>query len=110
MTSTFAAIGTDDLFRLDDQTVIVTGASAGLGERFARVLAAAGANVVAAARRVDRLDRLVADLPRAVAVQADLSRADDRERLVETTIERFGTVHVLVNNAGIATPTPIEQE
>src|SRR4051794_36634772 len=105
-----STIDTSALFRLDGQTAIVTGASSGLGERFARVLAGAGANVVVAARRGDRLDALVADLPGALAVQADLSSADDRERLVAETLDRFGTVHVLVNNAGIATPTPIEEE
>ncbi len=98
------------LFRLDGQIAIVTGASSGLGERFARVLAAAGATVVVAARRLDRLDALAAQLPGALAVQADLSVAADRERLVSTTLERFGRVDVLVNNAGVGAATRIEDE
>lgn len=98
------------LFRLDDQVAVVTGASSGLGERFARVLHAAGATVVVAARRLDRLQALVADLPGALAVQADLAQAEDRERLIATTIEECGTVHVLVNNAGISTVTSVEDE
>jgi NAD(P)-dependent dehydrogenase (short-subunit alcohol dehydrogenase family) len=105
-----SAIDAIDLFRLDGQTAIVTGASAGLGERFARVLAGAGADVVVAARRAERLEALVDELPSALAVAADLSQAADRERLVAATLERFGSVHVLVNNAGIATPMPIEEE
>ncbi len=98
------------MFRLEGQVAIVTGASSGLGERFARVLAAVGANVVLAARRADRLDALAADLPGSLAVAADLSVAEDRERLVARTLERFGRVDVLVNNAGIGAATRIEDE
>jgi NAD(P)-dependent dehydrogenase (short-subunit alcohol dehydrogenase family) len=90
-----------DLFRLDGRTVIVTGASSGLGDRFARVVHAVGANVVVAARRADRLEALVAELPGALAVPADLSQPEDRERLVQTSVDHFGRIDVLVNNAGI---------
>lgn len=99
-----------DLFRLDGRTVIVTGASAGLGDRFARVLHAVGADVVIAARRADRLASLAEALPGSLAVAADLSLAEDRERLVEATLERFGRVDVLVNNAGVGQKTAVEDE
>jgi len=98
------------LFRLDGQVAIVTGASSGLGERFARVLQAVGAQVVVAARRLDRLEALAEELPGSVAIEADLATEADRERLVSTTLERFGRVDVLVNNAGIGKATAIEQE
>ena len=99
-----------DLFRLDDRTVVVTGASSGLGDRFARVAHAVGANVVVAARRADRLAALAADLPGAHVVAADLSQPDDRERLVASALERFGRVDVLVNNAGVGHKVSIEDE
>ena len=99
-----------DLFRLDGRTVIVTGASSGLGDRFARVLHAVGADVVIAARRADRLASLAEALPGSLAVAADLSLAEDRERLVDTTLERFGRVDVLVNNAGVGQKTAVEDE
>lgn len=99
------------LFRLDGATAIVTGASSGLGDRFARVLHAAGATVVVAARREDRLARLVEDLgDRVVAVTSDLTVAEDRERLVARAAELTGTVSVLVNNAGQSTPVAAEHE
>jgi NAD(P)-dependent dehydrogenase (short-subunit alcohol dehydrogenase family) len=99
-----------DLFRLDGRTAIVTGASSGLGDRFARVLHEVGANVVVAARRADRLAALAADLPNSLAVAADLSVAGDRERLVQETVDRFGRIDVLVNNAGIGGKVAVEQE
>jgi NAD(P)-dependent dehydrogenase (short-subunit alcohol dehydrogenase family) len=104
------AIDPLSLFRLDGRVAIVTGASSGLGDRFARVLHAVGATVVVAARRQDRLEQLVAELPGSIAVVADLSVEDDRERLVTTAIERAGAVHVLVNNAGIGQKIAVEAE
>ena len=98
------------LFRLDDQVAVVTGASSGLGERFARVLHAAGARVVVAARRLDRLEALAADLPGTFAVQADVSLTEDRERLIAMALEECGGVHVLVNNAGISSIGAAEDE
>ncbi len=99
-----------DIFRLDGRVAIVTGASAGLGAHFARVLHGAGATVVMAARRIDRLEALVAELPGAVAIEADLARAEDRERLVARTVAEVGVPRVLVNNAGIGYKVPVETE
>ena len=97
-------------FRLDDRIAIVTGASSGLGLRFAEVLHAAGATVVVAARRLDRLEALVERLPGSVAVACDVSVDADLEMLVATTLEQFGRIDVLVNNAGIGTPVAAEDE
>jgi NAD(P)-dependent dehydrogenase (short-subunit alcohol dehydrogenase family) len=98
-------------FGLDGRIAVVTGASSGLGDRFARVLHAAGAHVVVAARRRERLEQLVAELgDRATAVAVDLTRAEDRVRLVEAATAIDGRVDVLVNNAGRSDPTPAEDE
>lgn len=90
-------------FRLDDRVAIVTGASSGLGQRFARVLAAVGARVVVAARRADRLDALVAELPDALAVPVDLTAPDAGRTLISATVEHYGRLDVVVNNAGAST-------
>ncbi len=89
-------------FRLDGRVAIVTGASSGLGARFAKVLDAVGASVVLAARRADRLEQLAAHLRDPHVVACDLADPDAPAALIDTTIERFGRLDVLVNNAGVS--------
>lgn len=103
-------IAGSDLFRLDDRVVIVTGASSGLGDRFARVCHAAGARVIVAARRLDRLESLAADLPGTVVVGCDVADDAQLQQLVDRAIDEHGRIDVLVNNAGIGTPIPAEHE
>ncbi len=90
---------------LSGKTAVVTGASSGLGETFARALSRAGANVVVAARRVDRLERLAHDLDASgrtsAAVACDVGDPASVEALVAAACERFGRVDVMVNNAGV---------
>jgi 3-oxoacyl-[acyl-carrier protein] reductase len=87
---------------LQDQVVVITGASAGIGRATARELVSAGARVVLGARRRDRLDALEREHEGRVAgVEMDVRSADDNRRLVSTAIERFGRLDALVANAGI---------
>lgn len=95
---------------LAGRVAIVTGASSGLGNRFARVLRAAGADVVAAARRTDRLERLTREVDGVAGCVCDVNREADLQRLVDFTQERFGRVDVLVNNAGVGQSYPAEEE
>ncbi len=99
-----------DRFRLDGLVTIVTGASSGLGDHFARVLHAVGAEVVLTARRSDRLEALAAELPGAIVCVADMADEADRERLVSDVLDRFGRVDVLVNNAGVGGTVAVEHE
>jgi NAD(P)-dependent dehydrogenase (short-subunit alcohol dehydrogenase family) len=98
------------LFDLSGRTAIVTGASSGLGWRFARVLADAGATVFAAARRADRLTELSATHPSIRPVACDVARIDDLGALVEQASAASGRVDVLVNNAGLAGAPRVEDE
>ena len=93
-------------FRLDDKVVLITGASSGLGARFARVASAAGATVVVAARRAKRLAELVDELDDAHAVEVDLTAPGGPEACVARSIELAGRIDVLVNNAGISQVAP----
>ncbi len=87
---------------LNGRVAAITGASAGIGAATARALVAEGASVVLGARRVDRLDELVAELgDRAVAVEMDVRDPAGCARLVDTALERFGRFDVMVANAGI---------
>ena len=97
----------DRLFSLEGRVAFVTGASSGLGARFARVLAAAGARVVCAARRVERLEALEAEINaefpgRAWACSLDVTDEAASGVLLEEVAARWGEVDLLVNNAGIA--------
>lgn len=91
-----------DAFSLGGRVAILTGASSGLGHRFARCLSAAGATVVLAARRAERLADLEAELPNVTAVPCDLTAPGAPGELVETTLAEHGRIDVVVNNAGIS--------
>ena len=97
-------------FRLDGRVAIVTGASSGLGARFARVLEAAGARLVLAARRRERLESLALELRDALPVACDLAEDGAAEALVAATLAHFGQVDILVNNAGTSDPLPAFEE
>ncbi len=91
---------------LTGKVVVVTGASSGIGAATAMAFGRAGARVVVAARRLDRLEKLAAEIEalgtgaQALAVAADLSNLEDIQQLVEQTLARFGRIDVLFNNAG----------
>jgi NAD(P)-dependent dehydrogenase (short-subunit alcohol dehydrogenase family) len=87
---------------LADHVAIVTGASSGLGMRFARVLAQAGAQVVAGARRLERLEQLAREQPGIVPIRCDVALPEDRAALLGRALELGGRVDICVNNAGIA--------
>ncbi|MDP0501130.1 MAG: SDR family oxidoreductase [Verrucomicrobiota bacterium JB022] len=99
---------------IQGKTVVITGASSGIGEAIARRLAKAGANVVLGARRQDRLDALVKELEaaggKAIARATDVTKADDLEALVQAAIDTYGRIDVLVNNAGLMPLSPLEEK
>ncbi|NNG21007.1 SDR family oxidoreductase [Naumannella sp. ID2617S] len=103
-----------DRFRIDGRVVVITGASSGLGAGFARALGSAGATVVLAARRRDRLEALAADLRadggRASTVICDVSDPDQCAALARAAMDEHGRIDVLVNNAGVGTAIPALKE
>src|SRR6185295_11258568 len=97
-------------FDVKDKVALVTGASSGLGDNFARVLAAEGAIVVAAARRTDRLEKLVADVTKAggkaLAITMDVSDPASVEKGIASVVSQAGAPDIVVNNAGVAQAKP----
>ena len=106
--------GIEELFGLNGRVAVVTGASSGLGVGFARALAQAGANLVLAARRADRLESLAAELREGGAevlpVACDVTDPKQVEALKDACLERFGRADILVNNAGTTEIVPAENE
>ena len=93
------------------KVAIVTGAGGGMGQAIARRLASGGAGILANDLSLEAAERTVADLAKAgheaVAVAGDVSASGDVARMVERALERFGAIHVLVNNAGVLRPTRV---
>ncbi len=96
---------------ISGKTVVITGASSGLGEATARHLAEAGANVVLGARRIDRLKALSSDLslPEGSAIETDVTDADQVKHLVDQAVRLHGRIDVIVNNAGLMPHSPLER-
>jgi NADP-dependent 3-hydroxy acid dehydrogenase YdfG len=98
---------------LDGTVALVTGASSGIGEATAKRLAAEGAAVAVAARRFDRLERLVEEIDdaggRALAIESDVTVRAQAEALVERTVAELGRLDTLVNNAGVMLLGPAER-
>src|ERR1700755_251121 len=98
-----------ELIDLAGKTVIVTGASSGIGAAAARRLYAAGAHPVLAARRADRLDELSQELDGALAVPTDVTDPAQVRDLVAATLDRHQRIDGLVNNAGVSMHGPLDQ-
>lgn len=102
----------DPLFDLVGRVAVVTGASSGLGERFARVLRERGAELVLAGRRAERLSALAAQLGQdhAEPVATDVTDEDAMRSLIDRAVKRFGRLDIMINNAGTADEGPAEVE
>ncbi len=109
-----SAVPVLDRFRLDGRVAVITGASSGLGAGFARALSSAGATVVLAARRRDRLEALAEELRgaggTASTVACDVADPDACAAMVRTAVDTHGRIDVLVNNAGLGTAVPALKE
>ncbi|MFW9786088.1 MAG: SDR family NAD(P)-dependent oxidoreductase [Candidatus Thorarchaeota archaeon] len=102
-------------YNLDNKAVIITGASAGLGEQFAHAFAESGANVALGARREVLLKKIADDVSdkygvKALPIKTDVTREVDIINLVDTTVKELGTVDVLVNNAGMYIVKPLIEQ
>jgi NADP-dependent 3-hydroxy acid dehydrogenase YdfG len=103
----------DNVNSIAGKVVVITGASSGLGEATARHLSALGATVALGARRVDRLQSLAADLTshggRTLAIATDVTDRHQVSRLVDTAVQTFGRVDVMINNAGLMPQSLLER-
>jgi NAD(P)-dependent dehydrogenase (short-subunit alcohol dehydrogenase family) len=114
MSHTLPAVGVLESFSLGGKVAVVTGASSGLGVTIARILAEAGADVVLAARRAERLAETATIVEaaggRALSVPADIGLEADCVRVVEESVTRFGRLDILVNNAGTGEVGPAHRQ
>ncbi|WP_434778851.1 SDR family oxidoreductase [Neisseria sp. Ec49-e6-T10] len=96
-----------------DKVIIITGASSGIGEKTARLLAKKGAILVLAARRKGRIDKLAQEIiqngGKAISVETDVTSRADVNNLIEQALNTYGRIDVLVNNAGIMSIAPLNQ-
>ena len=99
-----------NVFRLDGKTALVTGASSGIGAQTVKLFSSLGAKVIAAARREDRLQDLANQYPNVMAVKCDVGVEADCKNLVDTVINEYGKIDILINNAGISDPIPALEE
>ena len=99
-----------NVFRLDGKIALVTGASSGIGAQTVKLFSSLGAKVIAAARREDRLQDLANQYPDVMAVRCDVGIEADCKNLVDTIINEYGKIDILINNAGISDPIPALEE
>lgn len=93
---------------MKNKVIAVTGASSGIGEAIARRLSDEGAQLVLGARRTERLEALVGELPgEAIAVGVDVTQREQVQAFVNQAVERFGRLDVLINNAGVMPLSPL---
>ena len=98
---------------IKNKVVVITGASSGLGEATAKHLSNLGVTVVLGARRTNRIEKLAKEIQasggKALAIATDVTQRDQVKNLVDTAVEKFGRVDVLLNNAGIMPLSPIDR-
>jgi len=99
-----------NVFRLDGKIALVTGASSGIGAQTVKLFSSLGAKVIAAARREDRLQDLANQYPNVMAVKCDVGVEADCKNVVDTIINEYGKIDILINNAGISDPIPALEE
>src|SRR5262245_52158874 len=100
------------MLEIEGKVVAITGASSGIGEATAHLLAASGAKVVLGARRIDRLEAIASDIRRSrgeVEVQAlDVTKRDNLDAFVKLAQDKFGRLDVLISNAGLMPVSPLD--
>src|SRR5256884_3200292 len=101
-----------EMSNITDKVVVITGASSGIGESTAKLLAEQGAKVVLGARRSNRIDAVVQEISatggKAIGFATDVTKRAEVEALIRGAVDSFGRVDVLLNNAGIMPIAPIE--
>lgn len=102
-----------ELYDLTGKTAIVTGGGSGIGRQMAEALAELGANLVLCARKVERCEEAAAELSRlgieAIGLQCDVRDPEQVRRVVDRTLEQFGKIDILLNNAGATWGAPAEE-